>query len=350
MASFLRRSNLRTVLRKNYRAVLAALFVLPVWLTACSGSGSDTEAIPSPSVDVEVSAEPSASPTQEEAVEPTNTLDGIKVTGGVGENPKIQFEAPMAIDITRSQVLVSGKGTEITEDAIVEINYRGVLGRTGEEFDSTFDDGQPAVFPINQTVKGFAKGLVGQHVGDRVLLAIPGSEAYDDAVEAGVAPAWAQAGDTLIFVVDVLATSFGEPTGIQVDPKYRDVTVSVDKTPEIKISASAKPPVEMVVQTIVAGEGRKVTENDYLVARYRTWLWRDGKLVEDKFDKFSNGRLSDLIETWKKGLPGQTTGSRVLIVAPASDSYPAGNPKIGVDSGDVLIFVIDIAFASPHMA
>lgn len=343
----LRRSNLRTVLRMNLRVVLVAGALFPLLLTACSGEGSVVT--PSPSVSAEATVEASPSPTPSVTVEPSTSLDGIKVTGDVGGKPEISFDPPMAIDMTRSLVLAKGTGPVVTEDAIVEVNYRGVLGRTGEEFDSTFDDGEPAVFPISQTVEGFAKGLVGKHVGDRVLIAIPGSEAYDEAVGLGVGPSWVQVGDTLIFVVDILATSFNEPTGKKVAPQYRDVTVSDDTKPEITISSSAKPPTQMVVQTIVAGEGRKVTEKDSVFARYRTWLWRDGKLVQDNFDKDSNGRLADLIETWKKGLPGQTSGSRVLLVAPASDSYPAGNPKIGVDPGDVLIYVIDISFASPHM-
>ena len=300
-------------------------------LSACASPGETPEAVPGATIEAEPSLEPSPTPTP--TIEPSTSLDGIEVTGKAGEEPQIRFESPMAIDVTRSQVLVQGDGPVITENSIVELHYRGVLGRTGEEFDSTYAEGRPAVFPVGRTVRGFAMGLVGKHVGDRVLLAIPGEDAYDDAVATGVGPSWARVGDTLVFVVDIIAASFAEPTGKQVSPEFKEVAVSGGAKPEVTIPKDSKPPADLVVQTVIKGEGRKVTEKDVVVTHYRTWLWRTGELLEDRFSTNQTGRLTDTLEAWKKGLPGQTAGSRVLLVAPSADTYPFGNPKLKVEPG-----------------
>lgn len=282
-------------------------------------------------------------------MEPVATLDGIKVTGEFGEDPEIDFKTPMAIDKTRSSVLVKGNGPVVGEGATVEVNYRGVLGRTGKEFDSSFGQKAPAVFPIDRTVAGFKTGLVGKRVGDRVLIAIPGPDAYDEAVKAGAGPAEMEVGDTLVFVIDILATSLDTATGEPVKPEFQQVSVSEGNLPEAKIPSASQPPSSLVIQPIIKGEGRKVKAKDSVIVHYRTWVWRTGKLVEDRFDAQQSGRLADTIDAWKKGLEGQTVGSRVMLVAPSADTYPSGNSKISMEAGDTLVYVIDILFASPHL-
>jgi peptidylprolyl isomerase len=51
-------------------------------------------------------------------------------------------------------------------------------------------------------VPGFARALIGQTVGSRVLVAIPPSEGYP----AGQEPASIPANATMIFVIDILGT------------------------------------------------------------------------------------------------------------------------------------------------
>jgi peptidylprolyl isomerase len=39
---------------------------------------------------------------------------------------------------------------------------------------------------------------------------------------------------------------------------------------------------------------------------------------------------------------GQQVGTRLLVVVPPSDGYPAGQEPSGVTAGDTLVFVVDI--------
>ncbi len=64
---------------------------------------------------------------------------------------------------------------------------------------------------------GFSKGLTGQKQGSRVLIAMPGADGYD--ASGGSPQAGIEVGDTLIFVVDIEATTLSGPEGTAVAPK-----------------------------------------------------------------------------------------------------------------------------------
>ena len=102
------------------------------------------------------------------------------------------------------EVLAVGDGPVVPDPANVTVQYQGVNWRTGEVFDESWGTGTPATFSTQQVVSGFAKALVGQTVGSQVLVVVPPSEGYGDA---GQASAGIQPGDTLDFVVDVLAVA-----------------------------------------------------------------------------------------------------------------------------------------------
>ncbi|BCJ48949.1 hypothetical protein Asp14428_04240 [Actinoplanes sp. NBRC 14428] len=97
--------------------------------------------------------------------------------------------------------LVAGKGPKLTAGQTIQANYVGVTYKDGKQFDSSWDRGQPAEFPVGvgQLIKGWDQGLVGVPVGSRVQLDIPADLAYGENATGG-----RPAGD-LRFVVDVLA-------------------------------------------------------------------------------------------------------------------------------------------------
>ena len=98
-------------------------------------------------------------------------------------------------------VLQKGDGevVEASDDVIVQ--YTGVNWRTGEVFDSSWDRGAPADFALADLVPGFTQGVAGQTVGSQVIISIPSELGYATGNEtAGI-----EVGDTIVFVVDILA-------------------------------------------------------------------------------------------------------------------------------------------------
>ena len=275
----------------------------------------------------------------------SDSLDAIKVTGGFGKSPKVSFKAPFAIDKTRTEVLSKGDGPKIAEGASVTFNYYAVNGRTGKKFDDSFSRGQPITFGLAQLVPGFSKGLTGQQQGSRVLVGIPGKDGYD--AGGGNPQAGIEVGDTLLFVVDVVAVPLAGPEGTAVAPKDGLPKVT-DKNgvPEVTIPKT-DPPAKLVAQPIIKGKGAKVAATDTITFHYRWYTW-DGKLIEESYkDKPAEYQLAGLLPGMAKGLKGQTVGSRVLLVIPPADGYPDGNKSPKIDKGTTLVMVVDLLFAAP---
>lgn len=333
-------------------AAVSALLPL-LALTACASE--EPAAVPSPDPAESASAAPtdsaspsaSASPTPTpEPVEPSDDLDAITVTGGFGEAPEVEVDAPWAVDQTRTKVLSEGDGTALTTESTAELNYYGVNARTGEVFDQSFERGQTAVFPLNQVVPGFSKGLDGQEVGSRVLIAMPGEDGYD--ASGGNPQAGIELGDTLLFVVDVVGTQLEGPEGKEVEPRDGLPTVSgpVDE-PTVEVP-DTEPPAELVVQPLIEGEGKEITATDVITVDYQGVLWDGGQVVENSFAaEPETGPLSSLIPGWQQGLVGQKVGSRVLLVVPPAQAFPEGNATPSIPPGQTMVYVVDVLFAQP---
>ena len=111
--------------------------------------------------------------------------------------PEISVDGVAAPTALISQDLIKGKGPEVKETDTLTVNYVGVALASGKVFDSSFDKGQKASFPLTGVIKGWTQGLSGKTVGSRVLLVVPKDLAYG---EEGKGDA---KGD-LVFVVDIL--------------------------------------------------------------------------------------------------------------------------------------------------
>ncbi|WP_083649255.1 FKBP-type peptidyl-prolyl cis-trans isomerase [Cellulosimicrobium sp. CUA-896] len=105
------------------------------------------------------------------------------------------YEAPSELVV---QPLIKGSGPEVTADQTVIAHYTG-WKLDGEQFDSSWDRGEPATFPLNGVVAGWSQGLTGQTVGSQVLLVIPPELGY------GASEGHELQNETLVFVVDILA-------------------------------------------------------------------------------------------------------------------------------------------------
>lgn len=98
--------------------------------------------------------------------------------------------------------LKKGDGTVVAEGDTVTVHYTGVIWATGEVFDSSWTRGESTAFATTDVIPGFGKALVGQTVGSQVIAVIPPSEGYGEAGSGDLIGAT----DTLVFVVDILAT------------------------------------------------------------------------------------------------------------------------------------------------
>jgi peptidylprolyl isomerase len=99
--------------------------------------------------------------------------------------------------------LTVGDGDEATTGKKVTVHYVGVSFLTGEQFDASWDRGQPFEFKLGkgQVIPGWDQGVAGMKVGGRRRLTIPSALAYGARGAGGVI----KPNEPLVFVVDLLA-------------------------------------------------------------------------------------------------------------------------------------------------
>jgi peptidylprolyl isomerase len=170
------------------RRVLPLLMVLLLPLAACGGDDDSGEPAPNTTA-AKTSEEPSPS-AQREALKDTTVKPVI---------PKPSGSPPRRLE---KEDIVKGKGAPAKPGDVVTVQYVGVSFSTGDEFDASWDRGQP--FPVQlgtgSVIKGWDKGLVGIRKGGRRMLTIPPELAYG---REGYPPTIAP-NETLVFVIDAV--------------------------------------------------------------------------------------------------------------------------------------------------
>ncbi len=96
------------------------------------------------------------------------------------------------------QILTTGTGKKPSLTSTVKTHYHGTL-IDGTVFDSSYDRGQPAEFPVNGVIKGWTEALQMMGVGSKWRLTVPYDLAYgEQGAGASIGPF-----STLIFDVEL---------------------------------------------------------------------------------------------------------------------------------------------------
>jgi len=110
------------------------------------------------------------------------------------KNPKIQT-LPTGV---MYEILKPGAGPFPTANDTVKINYLGTLA-DGTKFDSSYDRGEPAEFPLNGVIPGMTDALQKINKGGKIKIHIPYDQGYGDRGSPQI-PAYS----TLVFEVELL--------------------------------------------------------------------------------------------------------------------------------------------------
>lgn len=151
--------------------------------------------------DSSTSAETSPATTEEGPSPETNGGEG----GGEAKKTKPKVSVPNGAPSSELVVndIEEGTGPAAKAGDEVTVQYVGVGYDSKQEFDASWDRGEPFVFPLGSgaVIPGWEQGVEGMKVGGRRELIIPSELAYGPA---GSPPAIGP-NETLIFVVDLVA-------------------------------------------------------------------------------------------------------------------------------------------------
>jgi len=123
----------------------------------------------------------------------------------VSDKPVVEIPAgdpPTALVIDDISV---GDGAEAVSGKTCTMQYVGHSWSTGKQFDASWDRGEPFTFRLGagMVIGGWDKGVAGMNVGGRRKLTIPPELGYGArGAGSAIGP-----GETLVFVVDLLAVS-----------------------------------------------------------------------------------------------------------------------------------------------
>ncbi|AOS63159.1 FKBP-type peptidyl-prolyl cis-trans isomerase [Actinoalloteichus hymeniacidonis] len=136
---------------------------------------------------------------------PPCTGEEIEVVGGFGEDPQVTVPEDCGPPTELVVVPIEpGEEPAVAEGDIAMMDYQLTVWSTGQIADSSFERDEPILVEnVGQAgvIDGWNQGLVGLETGSRNALIVPPELAY------GPAGSGQQlAGETLIFIVDVVET------------------------------------------------------------------------------------------------------------------------------------------------
>ena len=142
----------------THRTLLLSL-VLALALAGCGGGSSG-----------ETAAKPAATPKA------TPTPDNKDTS----KKPVVTVPDQLPPDSIQIRDIVKGKGPKAKKGDNVTVQYVGVAWSTGQEFDASWDRGQPFTFKLGagKVIPGWDKGVPGMQKGGRRELTIPADMAY----------------------------------------------------------------------------------------------------------------------------------------------------------------------------
>lgn len=274
-----------------------------------------------------------------------SALDPISVSGSTDSEPSVDVYTPFNVTAANFDDVAVGEGTPISDDSqLVVVDISLTSGATGEKLVATPYDGDLSrVYPASRWIEAFPAFEDALHcaaAGSRVVVALPpGGIEEQTATSLGLT-----ATDSAVAVIDVRKVYLPHAEG---DAQFNDghglptVVRAPDGRPGV-IIPDAEAPTDLVVQTLIKGEGPVVSDDETLRVHYTGLTWAGRTPFETTWDgEPKSVTPASMIPGFAEALKGQTVGSQVLVVIPPDQGY--GDTAQGsIPANSTLVFVVDI--------
>ena len=272
-------------------------------------------------------------------------VDSISVSETLGEKPVVTFPSPLSAEAIQARVVVEGDGPVFTGRNLVEFEFAGYNGGSGQLIQQSSFDGTetPSGFFGPGQVPNFCEALAGAKEGSRVVAILPPDQAHNgEGVPAlGVGPA-----DSFVFVIDLTKVFLEKATGSRVAPEagFPSVVTTPDGIPGVTIPNSPAP-TELKVAQLIRGEGELVEKGQLVTLHYSGFVWDSSEKFDSSWDSGQPAQFQmqdgALIEGFLSAVVGQPIGSQVIAIIPPALGY--GDAGAGtIPPGATLVFIIDI--------
>lgn len=280
-----------------------------------------------------------------DAVQPDESGNGVTTTdsdvapsyrfGGFFDGEAIAKERVTATGSGLEYVVIesgNGEGVSPGPADCVTVDYDGRLADTGDKFDSSFDRGQPASFPVGGVISGWTEALQLMVPGDEWILRIPADLGYGENPRPGSV---IKPGDDLAFRVvlrDVAAQpSLGEDAW----------SALPDWDSDDERIQSTESGLKYIVLEPAAEGGAKASVNDRVVVHYEGRFAETGEIFDASWRQCRPAMfgVTQVIKGWTEMLQLMGEGEEVVVYIPSDLAYGRrGKGPIGPDQ-DLVFFV-----------
>ena len=183
------------------RARTASAALLAVAALGVGACGDDDDAGVDNSVTPPAATAPATTPeTTTTTAASGDTIQKMEISKDLSKKPAISKPSGDPPAKLYSRDIVTGKGEKAASGDGVTVQYVGVSYSNGEQFDASWDSGQPFQFQLGaqMVIAGWDQGVAGMRKGGRRMLVIPPDLAYGPSGQGPIGP-----NETLIFVIDL---------------------------------------------------------------------------------------------------------------------------------------------------
>ncbi|WP_136045234.1 FKBP-type peptidyl-prolyl cis-trans isomerase [Microbacterium sp. K41] len=289
-------------------AVLATLSLAALALTGCSVTASSADA------------------SCDRTGHANGIGDAVTVDGEVGSTPDVDIFSPLRLTETSFTDAVTGDGRRIVDEAqLIIVQLSIYSGETGEKvFATSYDSDSTRASSIESWASqapGLADVLECATAGSRVVAGLT----PDDFGAANLKGFGMAEDDVAVFVVDVVDAFHPRAEGsLQFNDAQGMPTVvrAPDGTPGVIIPDSAAPK-KQVVQTLILGDGEKVTKDDSPLVHFTAVGWDDKKVIQSSWGQQAVDQMAQIAPPVAEALVGHPVGSQVLVVLPKTENSVA---------------------------
>ncbi len=231
-------------------------------------------------------------------------------------------------------VTEEGTGDNPSIDDQVTVHYKGYL-LDGSVFDSSFDRGQPATFPLKGVVKGWQEGIPKFKPGGKGQLFIPSEIAYGSQAKGNKIPA----NSVLVFDIELkeIVKVLSPAEQLKIDEEKIEAFVKEKGLKNVQKTESG---IRYIIEK--EGTGANPTIDDKVKVHYKGTLL-DGSEFDSSYARNQPAEfpLKGVVKGWQEGIPLIKTGGKGKLIIPSGLAYGSrGRPSIPANS--VLIFDVEL--------
>ena len=233
----------------------------------------------------------------------------------------------------------SGDSPSVTDR--VSVHYRGTL-LNGKQFDSSYDRGQAAEFPLGGVIEGWQKGIPLFKMGGKGKLIIPSALAYGERSIGGDIPEHS----ILVFdieLLDIIKVKTPEQQA-KIDQEKITAYIAEKGLKNVEKTASG---IHYMIEKV--GEGENPSLESHVKVHYEGTLL-DGTKFDSSYDRNEPAHfpLNRVVKGWQEGIPLLKAGGKGTLIIPSGLAY--GKQAMGqqIPANSVLVFKVELLEVHAH--